>query len=30
MDEDYEEYVVVQDHVKVPSRPKKDWRHPFS
>ncbi len=30
MDEDYEEYVVVQDHVKVPGRPKKDWRHPFS
>ena len=26
--EDYKDYVKV-DHVKVPSRPRTDWRHPF-
>ena len=29
LEEDYEEYVVVPDHVKVPGRHKKDWLHPF-
>ena len=28
LDEDYE-YVLVEDRVKVPSRHKKDWWHPF-
>ena len=30
LEEDYEEYVVVPDNVKVPGRHKKDWLHPFS
>ena len=29
LNEDYEEYVVVPDNVKVPGRLKKDWLHPF-
>ena len=29
LEEDYEEYVVVSDHVKVPGRHKKDWLHSF-
>ena len=29
LEEDYEEYVVVPDYVKVPGRYRKNWLHPF-